>query len=427
MIRNLIILFLLWVCYTGCTSLEESKLNPVQKTFSHVSIHDTVPIKLIIKSTTDTINISNTKKIKLEQAPSSTEIIEIVEVTLNDALSQFKQNSFEKAFQSFQKYHIQNPTNDTALFYLGVIASKMGGYKLSNQYFDLTLINTHNEDYSSLIPYYKAYNYQKYNDFNNAKRIYLSLIDAKNVHDSLYIKLGDVYHKTNQTDSALHYYYKILSPTQELHFTIGELLMQQKKYQQAIEQFDRIDTHTTPTYFFYLGNCYLEKYRVDTALFYLHKGYDLDTSYIEIVFDIGVCYYFKKEYKKALLFFQKVTQLYQYDIKALINQALCLHHLDNTQASIEVFQHILTIDPHHSDALYNIGLIHYENNLYSKALEYYLDLAEIEPNNGENWYNIGQCYLQLNQNKLACEAFNDAKINNFERSKFSINKYCRDK
>lgn len=199
------------------------------------------------------------------------------------------------------------------------------------------------------------------------------------------------------------------NPQPQTHFVIGKSYFSQGEYDKAIIEFEKaieLDENHTESYYYYLGQCYLQKGIIEYKNKNILKAYsfyrkanklaeqvipqyeqtiednpeDLN-SYLKLgyIYETRSIVPFVNEYNKALKYYSKALDL----IKASPSSA------GNTEINIYLNT--------------RIGYIYFEKKNYSQAIEYLEKAKETSPQNVEANYYLGLSYDKIGEKEKARE------------------------
>lgn len=199
------------------------------------------------------------------------------------------------------------------------------------------------------------------------------------------------------------------NPQPQTHFVIGKSYFSQGEYDKAIIEFEKaieLDENHTESYYYYLGQCYLQKGIIEYKNKNILKAYsfyrkanklaeqvipqyeqtiednpeDLN-SYLKLgyIYETRSIVPFVNEYNKALKYYLKALDL----IEASPSSA------GNTEINIYLNT--------------RIGYIYFEKKKYSQAIEYLEKAKEMSPQNVEANYYLGLSYDKIGEEGKARE------------------------
>lgn len=199
------------------------------------------------------------------------------------------------------------------------------------------------------------------------------------------------------------------NPQPQTHFVIGKSYFSQGEYDKAIIEFEKaieLDENHTESYYYYLGQCYLQKGIIEYKNKNIFKAYSLYrkasklaeqvipqyeqniednpedlNSYLKLgyIYETRSIVPFINEYNKALKYYSKALDL----IKASPSSA------GNTEINIYLNT--------------RIGYIYFEKKNYSQAIEYLEKAKEMSPQNVEANYYLGLSYDKIGKEEKARE------------------------
>ncbi len=171
----------------------------------------------------------------------------------------------------------------------------------------------------------------------------------------------------------------------EAHAELGQLYLQSKRYDDAIDEGKTILKISKDNSFgnALLGMAYEAKGKTKTAIDYYKKAIErseqeemkgLNPALTESTFRLGKIYMDQKKYDEALELFQKSVS---YN----------------------------TID---SDARYNLGLVYLRQKKYDEAIEQFNTAVKFVPDYYQAWYRLGEAHEKKKNEKEAIEAYENA-------------------
>ena len=182
----------------------------------------------------------------------------------------------------------------------------------------------------------------------------------------IHYNLGILYEKTKDFEKAKASYKKAIeiSPQEDFIYNLGEVLVELKEWDAAIEVFNDV-LKADPND----GNCY---------------------------FNIGICYLNKDETNLATDFFQKAVQLNPKDIFAHFHLGNIYQNNGLTNFAIESYNKVLNISPDYSWAYYNLAAIAYKNEDLDSAREYLTKTIEYNSQDIEAYKLLTKIMLKQN-------------------------------
>jgi len=154
----------------------------------------------------------------------------------------------------------------------------------------------------------------------------------------------------------------------------GNELYSQRKYQEAIEEYQNILKENPELYIINknIGNCYYELGDYDSAIKYYERVLEKEPDSEENLISLGNIYLEKGELEKGLSYFKQI------DEEAITNPI----------------------------TFYNIGTSFFNKGEIDKSIEYYNKAITLDPNFSDTYYQLGLCYLNINEKEKAKENLN---------------------
>jgi predicted TPR repeat methyltransferase len=261
---------------------------------------------------------------------------------------------------------------------------------------------------------------QEKNNFNEAKKILLSLLDEFPENVEAMHRLAFIYTKQNLNTDAEKMFAQALDKNPNsaiLHNHYGLFLYRQNLPQQAKKQF----THALkikPDYFdamvnlsltlkklekteesiaclisvaeiepqhirahFFLGKFLLEKDFFEDADKYFQKVVALAPNDSEILEQIVKCWLGKNRYQEAKACCEKLIEIQPNNTEILYNLAIIESRLNQKQQAVKHYQTILQISPSHFPALNNIAILYLEKQNLDAAKHYFQQALKQQPDN----------------------------------------------
>ena len=153
----------------------------------------------------------------------------------------------------------------------------------------------------------------------------------------------------------------------------GNALYEQKKYQEAIQEYLSILKQNPVLYIIHtnIGNAYYELGDYDSAIKHYQLVLNEEPDSTEVLIALGNMYLEKGEIEKGLGYFDQI------DMEQITN-------------------------PH---IFYNIGTSFFNKGEVNKAVEYYNRAIGLDSNLSDAYYQLGVCHLNLNEKEKARESF----------------------
>lgn len=183
----------------------------------------------------------------------------------------------------------------------------------------------------------------------------------------IWYNLGILQEKTKDINGAKISYQKAIeiSPQEDFYYNYGEVLVELKEWNEAIDAFKTVLKTDTQD-----GNSY---------------------------FNLGLCYYNKDEINLATDNFQKAIELNPKDIYALFYLGYIYQNNGLTNFAIENYNKILEILPDYSWAYFNLASIAYGNGNYEEARRYLFKTIEYNETDFEAYKLLTKICIKENE------------------------------
>ncbi|MCU4175936.1 tetratricopeptide repeat protein [Carboxylicivirga sp. N1Y90] len=242
------------------------------------------------------------------------------------------------------------------------------------------------------------------------------------------MNIGDIYSAKNKYRQASRWYEKVNAngldkvTKVDYHFAAGYSLFMQKKYDEALIQFNHLkgkDNKYNSSVLYYYSHIQYEKANYQTALDGFTK-LENDKGFKKVVpFYIAQIYYLQKAYdnaiKYALPLVKDGTKERQADMNRIVADSY--YGKKEYKQSIVYYEKAIELssEPRRED-FYHLGFAYYFISNFEKATEGLSQVTSAEDIMAQNaYYHLGDCYLKLNDKKRARVAFEAASKYEFDK------------
>ena len=144
------------------------------------------------------------------------------------------------------------------------------------------------------------------------------------------------------------------------------------------------------------GNLYFSKRRYSKSIFYYNKALEVDSNYVDAIFNRGLCKRYQYQTEEAIEDFELALKI-KPDYMQVYNSLANLYSSQfNYDKAIEIYEKAIKIDSTYKEAYYNKGLVQYKQSKYYDAKKSFDKALIIDGNFKEALYNRGLCKLKLN-------------------------------
>ncbi|MCJ7578028.1 MAG: tetratricopeptide repeat protein [candidate division Zixibacteria bacterium] len=177
-------------------------------------------------------------------------------------------------------------------------------------------------------------------------------------------------------------------------------------YNQAIQLLSQyiLQKPNEPEAYFYLGNAFLKKEMLDSAIVQYKKALDLKSKYWQALYQLGYAYYKQKRYDEAKETFASGLKIKErgefYNGLGLVQMAKDM--LKDADLS---FWKAISYDPKNPEFLKNRGDVNFKKGVLAIAIESYNDALALDSTLVDVHYNLGQSYLKQMEFNKAMEEF----------------------
>lgn len=143
------------------------------------------------------------------------------------------------------------------------------------------------------------------------------------------------------------------------------------------------------------GNLYFSNRSYTSAIFYYNKALEIDSSYVDAIFNRGLCKMYNYNTKEAVEDFELALKI-KPDFMQVYNSLGNLYSSQfNYDKAIETYEKAIRIDSTYKETYYNKGLVQYKQNRYYDAKKSFDKALIIDGNFKEALYSRGLAKLRL--------------------------------
>jgi tetratricopeptide (TPR) repeat protein len=177
-------------------------------------------------------------------------------------------------------------------------------------------------------------------------------------------------------------------------------------YNQAIQLLNQyiLQKPNDPEAYFYLGNVFLKKEMLDSAVVQYKKALDLKSKYWQALYQLGYAYYKQKRYDEAKETFESGLKIKErgefYNGLGLVQMAKDM--LNEADVS---FRKAISHDQKNAEFHKNLGDANFKKGVVVIAIESYQEALKLDSTLVDVHYNLGQSYLKQMDFNKAMEEF----------------------
>lgn len=345
---------------------------------------------------------------------------------------------FEKAQDVFEKIVEQEPESYAAHYYLAKIYSELHLYDKSFAAYEKAL----SLNWSAMLAFEVAEAYENQEKHDKAIELYRRILEEDETNEQARALLVTVYWRQGEYDMALKELKELRSyakDVQKVDFFIGRLLLDQKRFDEAIAFFSRIleenphlesarymlitayyqkgdlesakkilrqiepDNERYQDAILMLARILHEQNNIDGAVEALKNGIaDSTGKVIDLYIALALMYYEQDQAEKGLLVYQEALKKYPDEPNLLFEYGLYLDRMGDTEGALVEMQKVLEFDPQNPYALNYVGYTWAEKNLnLEKSLEYIKQAVSLKPEDGFIRDSLGWVYYKLGEYEQA--------------------------
>ncbi|NBC83624.1 MAG: tetratricopeptide repeat protein [Bacteroidetes bacterium] len=215
--------------------------------------------------------------------------------------------------------------------------------------------------------------------FHDDALIYLHEAHRLNKHNLLIIyELATTYEFKQNYELSARYYHKYLDQdpfAETMWNSLGQVQMENKKYDEALEAFD-FAISINPMYTTPLQN---------KAMLFMRR----------------------LNFPKAIQVLEEVLPIDQNNTMVYNQLGECYKNLNELSGALRCYKTAASIDETNADAWYGIGMVLFQQNKYKDSTRYIQKALTYDRDNADYWFSLGDAYKKLNKTEKAINAYNN--------------------
>ncbi len=329
-------------------------------------------------------------------------------------------------FLGFQAQVFSLDLNARRYYQSGKSAYHDGAYNLAINYFNKSLEQEDNGEFSDDSLYYIALSYYQSRKYKSAIQFFKRL--ANLFPDSLYIPkstflIGNSYYNLKQFDQAIHTLRNLIQSKpdvrllQKAHYTVAFALLLSNRFGAAADEFKLImqtfpDTEVASEALLRLGQASLYDNDPKKAIEYLTKfikKYPKSSFVNEAGFFLGKSYYLEKSPEKALEQLKPLTRIkgFSYQVDSVYTAALCyidLSRYSDAMGYLTIITRMKSKNRYKEEALYKLGLLYKLKKNYKESGKAFEKIIKSFP---KSRY-VQKSYIEMASSLILQEKFDQA-------------------
>ena len=272
----------------------------------------------------------------------------------------------------------------------------------------VSLLNTHPNNFDLLF-LLGTVNLQ----LNNFSESTIRLKRAISINGSVpeaYFNLGLAYEKLGKFQESIANYEHAtqLQPNYiEAYVNRGNLLQALRRYQEALDSYDKaisLNPNHAESYN-NRGNALQALLKTDEALISYDKAISLNPNHAESYNNRGNALQALLKSDEALISYEKAISLNPNYVDAYNNLGNLFKYLGKVTEAKNNYSRALSLNPKFLPALYNSAVISFDQGDLINAIKLYKELIAIDPKHPDGNWNLSICYLMIGNYELGWEQY----------------------
>lgn len=231
---------------------------------------------------------------------------------------------------------------------------------------------------------FEGYEYFLAEDYYEAIDYFTDALDDPESEIPANLMIGQCYEALEDWYTAQSYYDAVLyadPENAEAYFRRGKLLYNQEYYDQALNDlYLAIEyKYDEPAALYYLSLVYDNQGNKEAALLSALESLEMDSSYLDGMFQAGRMYYATEKYRESADIYLKYLEFDNDEKYAALNLALAYNKLQNYDSALIMYNKTIELDPEYALAYNNRGWMYYEQENLTAALRDYNKALSINP------------------------------------------------
>lgn len=278
----------------------------------------------------------------------------------------------------------------------GLIHKNLGQKQQAIRSYNYCIRKDYNPDYAENN---KGRIFEDDGDYTNALKCYKKALKINPNHPSVNNNIGEVLEKIGREGEALEYYNRQIEIEPDAYYFVNRAWCNNSldNDDEAIEDFksalkyepDNVYAHNG------LGVLYKKLKRFEEAIEEFKKVEELDNAqrFSYLYRDMGQCYVGIKDNEKAEEIYTLGIEKFPYNESIYLSRGLLYLNTKVYEQAMEDFKKVLKLNPRNEYAYNNIGVVYDEQKDYENAIKYYKKALEIEPEHDRANKNIAEIYM----------------------------------
>jgi tetratricopeptide (TPR) repeat protein len=172
-----------------------------------------------------------------------------------------------------------------------------------------------------------------------------------------------------------------LSPIPESPLAKGDALYEQKKYEEALEEYQKVIEENPDLYLTFdkIGICYLRLNNQEKAIEYFKKMLEHDPQSLGTLINLSAIYFEQGNLEEGMKYFKQLDESTLTDKGTFYNIGVLLFKNNQIDMAIEYLGKCVAMDPDFVDGYYQLGLANLNKGDMEEAKKNFKKVIELAP------------------------------------------------
>ena len=254
----------------------------------------------------------------------------------------------------------------------------------------------------------KALNAFENQDYDSALIIIQAVIKVSSDNQDAYLLLGEILMRQARWDEAIGLYdqlKQIMPDNINVHFNQGLALGEKQQHTLSAQCYQRACQLNPQSFVIHynLATVLMTLKQLQEAEKHFHQVLKIQPDFKEAIYNLGVLCQLNDRFEQAVVWYLVVIKKDHNHILALKNLAFCERKRGNYQKAAEWMQILIRLQPDNALLYYELGVIQLDAELYTGAVDSLVTSIQLDPESIPPYDNLVRAYVGANNYAAAIE------------------------